>query len=208
MDNTKLIESLSLDLKPVTVLRYTTRDYLITVAIGFFSVLAGLAVSGLRVDILTVLASPRFILETFILLILALASSVAALQMSLPNLNHTKLKWILATTLLLWLASITYFYFQSNSPIVSQGFSCSKEIFFVSLFSTLFIYFFTKKSAPLYRSTLGWIILTSGAAYGAIATQFSCSVSEPFHLLAWHALPVLIIGFMGLGLGKIFFNKL
>lgn len=92
-------------------------------------------------------------------------------------------------------------------PKAGWGFSCVKEIALTSIIPSIGIFVLIRKAAPLNRASVGWLTLTCGAAFGAVATPFSCPMSDPLHLLIWHALPVLAIGTVGKGLGNLILKK-
>lgn len=203
----ELIKNLSANLKPVVTVKYGLKDYGLALAAGLFSVLTGIAITGIRADIQTVFLTPAFITQSLALVFLAVLSTVSALQMSIPSLKKPVSQNIVLSTLLFWVVTIVYLLLNSNSPFAGWGFSCAKEIVISSLVPAAFIFFLIRKAATLNRLSTGWLILTAGAAFGAIATQLSCSSSDAFHLLVWHSVPVMLIGLAGTLIGKFILKK-
>lgn len=208
MISNELIHSLAASLKPVKVLRYSWKEYSVALLAGLFSVLAGIALSGVRPDIQNVVLSASFITQSIALLVLAILSTVSALQMSIPSLEKPVSQKIAVVTLFFWTVTIVYLLLNSNSPFAGWGFACAREIALSSITPTAILFILTRTSVILDRLSSGWLILTAGAAYGAIATQFSCSMSDPLHLLIWHALPVFLIGLIGMAVGILIIKKL
>lgn len=207
MKSNELIHSLAANLKPVKTLKYGVKEYCVVLLAGLFSVLTGIALSGIRTDIQSVVLTPSFVTQSLALLLLAVLSTVSAMQMSIPSLKKPVSQKIVASTLLFWTVTIIYLLLNSNSPFASWGFSCAREVALSSIIPSIAIFFITRKSAILDRLSTGWLALTAGAAYGALATQLSCGMSDPFHLLIWHTLPVFIVGFIGIAIGKFFIKK-
>lgn len=208
MKSNELIQSLATDLKPVKALKYGAKEYFVVLLAGLFSILAGLAISGIRSDIQNVMLTPAFITQSLALLMLAVLSTVSAIQMSIPSLEKPIAQKIAASTLIFWSATIVYLLINSDSPFAGWGFSCSREIAINSILPSAAIFFITRHGAVTKRRSVGWLTLTAGAAYGALATQLVCNMSDPLHLLIWHALPVFLIGALGLAFGKFLIKKM
>lgn len=208
MKSTELIHSLTANLTPVKILKYGLKEYSVVLIAGLFSVLAGVAITGIRADIQNIALTTSFITQSITLLLLGILSTLSAMQMSIPSLKKNVSQKIVVSTLLFWTVTIVYLLLNSNSPFAGWGFSCASEIVINSIIPSAAIFFFTRKSAILDRLSVGWLALTAGAAYAALATQLSCGMSDPFHLLIWHALPVIVVGFVGIVIGKLFIKKL
>lgn len=207
MKSNDLIQSLSDNLQPVKILKYGIKEYIVIFFAGLFSVLTGVAITGIRADIKIIAITPSFITQTIALLLLALLSTVSALHMSIPSIKKPVSQKIILSTLLFWAITILYLLLNSNAPFAGWGFSCASEIAINSVIPSACVFFMIRKSASLDRSSVGWLVLTAGAAYGALATQFSCALNDPFHLLVWHTLPVIIIGLIGLVIGQFILKK-
>lgn len=208
MSPDKIISQLAKDLKPVKVLKYNTKDYLLVFAAGVFSVLASIAIAGLRLDLSQIISSPRFILETIVLIGLAILSTLAAFHLSIPSTNSHFSSRIVIFNLFAWLGFLLYFLIATPEASAGWGISCAKEVTIDTLIPAIVLFLIIKRGASLNRAASGWLVLTSAAAYGALATQFTCSSDDPLHILVWHALPVIILGFLGVALGKFLIKKL
>ncbi len=134
-------------------------------------------------------------------------SSISALQMSIPNIKTHYFKKIIFINLALWLISIIYFFINSTYALAGWGFNCAQEIVLTSVIPSVSIYFILKKASTLNRSVVGWLVLTAGASYGALAAHFSCSMTNPLHILVWHSIPVLIVGLIGFIAGNFILKK-
>lgn len=203
-----LIRKLSADLQPVQVFRYKVRDYVLIMLCGLFSIAGGLAFAGIRADFTQVMFSADFLFQTFLLLLLAVASTLSAMQMSIPSIHTRKAKTVVISTLSLWFAGLIYLFFSNSALVFGWGVACSQEIAINSVIPAFVVFTFVRNAATLNRSVAGWFMLIAGGACGALATHFSCSDSSAAHLLVWHAAPVLLLGMIGLGLGTLFLKKL
>jgi hypothetical protein len=207
MKSNELIQNLTSNLKVVTPIKYKLKDYALVLLVGFFSVLFGVAFSGIRSDFQNIILTPSFITQSLVLLMLALLSTVSAMQMSIPSLKKSVSQNIVLATLGFWAITLIYLLVNSNSPFAGWGFSCASEILANSLAPSAALFFMIRNAATLNRFSTGWLVLTAGAAFGALATQLSCSYSDPFHLLIWHAVPVVVIGLLGISIGKFILKK-
>jgi hypothetical protein len=207
MKSNELIQNLSLNLQPVKSVKYGLKEYSFALLAGLFSTLAGIALTGLRSDIQNIVLTASFITQSLALILLAILSTVSALQMSIPSLTKSVSQNIVLGTLAFWVMTLLYLLINSNSPFAGWGFSCSTEILLNSVVPAAVIFFMVSKAATLNRISTGWLILTAGAAFGAIATQFSCNSDDALHLLVWHTLPVVVIGLVGTLIGKFILKK-
>ncbi len=208
MKNQDLINNLTMDLRPVKVFKLKWQHYATCLAVGLFTTLAGLAISGVRFDLLETMKSAQFIIESLILIVLALASTAIALRLSIPHKQSQKTKYFVLTTLGVWFLVLLFFLLRSNAPMAGWGFTCLSQVLLGSVFPAAVIFFIANQAAPLSRALTGWVVLTSGTAFGALVAHFSCSMSNPLHLLVWHALPVVVIGVLGVFIGKLFLVKI
>ena len=208
MNPENLIRKLSVDLKSVQVFRYKPRDYALILLCGFFSLGGGLAFTGIRTDIQNVMFSYDFLLQTFLLVTLAVASTLSAMQMSIPSIQTRKAKTIVISTLSLWFAGLIYLLFSKGTLVFGWGIACSQQVAINSVIPALIVFTFVRSAATLNRRGAGWFVLIAGGAVGALATHFSCSDSSASHLLVWHAFPLFLLGIVGLGLGTLFLKKL
>ena len=63
----KFIKNLSADLKPIKVIRFGLKENLLALLVGLFSVMAGLAISGIRFNIAEVIWTSRFMIQSVLL---------------------------------------------------------------------------------------------------------------------------------------------
>ncbi len=208
MEDNKFIKNLVSDLKPVQVFKLEMSHYLKVLGVGAFSLLAGLALSGLRGDLAIIIRTPQFIIETILIIALAISSAVAALRLSVPG-SSTKPTFItVGIAAGAWLLTLIVILVTDRNFIASRGLTCSTQVILGGVLPAVLIFKIASRGAPLKRQLIGWIAVLSGGAFGALNAHLSCSLSDPLHVLFWHLTPVLIVSALGVFIGKHFLRKL
>ena len=208
MNHADLIKKLSTNLQSVQVKKFGLKEYFYALASGFFSILAAVAITGIRNDLQIMMATPRYVFELFLLTTLAISSLVAVFALSIPSLSKAKATQVASISFGAWLVVLILFFVKEKNPIMGWSFSCVEEIFITSLAPALVLFLLVKNIHFTQSSAVGWFMLLSSAAFGAIATHLCCPASNAEHILIWHALPVLMIGFAGRFVSNYILKKL
>lgn len=208
MNNPELIRNLSDDLKPVQVFKVSQWHLFICLTAGFFSLLAGVALVGVRTDLFSALQSPAFYIETFLLIALAFFSTATSLQMAVPHFSKTRSVPLVLVTLAAWILYAVYKLLTVPFLPLDNGTRCLSQIVLGSLIPAAFIFFIAFKGAALKRARLGASVLIAAAAYGALMAEFSCAVCDPLHFLTWHVIPVIGLCLLGLWVGRLVLRKI
>lgn len=82
------------------------------------------------------------------------------------------------------------------------GWFCLYDILFVGLLPGALLFFMIRRAAPQRLNLSAWLVLVAGATFGALGAHLSCANDGPLHVLFWHILPVLVIGSLGVTLGR------
>lgn len=204
MKTKDMIESLSLDLKPAKVIKFNFTHFLKVVIVGLLSLVAAVAILGLRADLYEQMLNVRFFIESVWLLILALVSIFSALRLSIPDVNNKKYyKWPAIAFSMLGISTLYSFLSYSNPFLyLKHGFVCIFEILLIGVFPAAVLFYFIRRAAALKRDIVGVLVLMSGTAFGWLGTQLTCSDSTPLHNLFWHFLPFAVISLSGIYLSK------
>ncbi len=210
----KIIDALASDtgsLKPAPSL---------LVRIGLWSIslilvaAVGVFLLGLRGDIGELLSSPRFLLESLALFLLALSAGSMALVLSVPGVKHSKTKTFLCAAGALWLACFAaLFFIQSQrgtlmpiESIFQPGFHCAKTMVGLTVVPALALVGLVRLGAPLGCRLAGVFSLGASALLAALTLQFTCAKDGFFHLLYHHYIPVLVLGLLGALVGSWFLD--
>ncbi len=209
MKTDDFIEQLSNDVKPVKRLASPVKRFLTWFLASFFSISIGISLMGIRSDFNQVLMNPRFVLETLVILAIAILAAAGAFMMSVPGVERKPImRWLIIIPSIAWPLSLAYrlyiIYSQTNSFafIIDYGFDCLRDIFILGIIPGSFLFFMLKAAAPLRLSWTGALATLSAAAIAAVGIQFTCNVDTPVHIFLWHVLPVVMIGMTGIALGK------
>ncbi len=209
MKTDDFIEQLSSDVKPVRRLASPIKRFLTWFLASFFSISIGISLMGIRSDFDQALKNPKFVLETLVILAIAILAAAGAFVMSVPGVERKPIiRWLVIIPSIAWPLCLAYrlyiIYSQTNSFafIFDYGFGCIKDIFLLGILPGSFLFFMLKTAAPLRLSWIGALATLSAAAVAAVGVQFTCSVDGPVHIFLWHVLPVVVIGLTGIALGK------
>lgn len=141
-----------------------------------------------------------------------LISSFFAIHLSVPG-NRIKKNLKLLTTVLFiaWSFFIGARFFIHNFDSAQNLFkyhSCFRDILLMSFPLSVVLIFIVNKRNPFQKKWTGfWIVAASSSASG-IGVSFLCPNEAPSHLLSIHAMPVLLLGIIGIILGSLIFRDL
>lgn len=208
--NKKLIQQLSADLKKVKVVKFNKVDTLKFILVGLFCVLAVVALAGIRKDFNEVSFTARYWVETILLSVLALASVVTSLALSIPGLESKKI-WLfpfLTFGLLIMVSIYSLLQYSNSTFVIGNGFSCAYTIILTAIVPASFMFWQIRKAATLKRDLVGVLVVISGLSFGMLSVQASCSSSSPIHMFFWHVLPALLLAFVGILIGRKVIEKI
>lgn len=204
MKTDDLILQLAKDAVPVRRLKVPFVRFCRWLGASFLCLAAGVAVFGWREDLVAVGYKPGFILQGILILGLVILSAFSAFVLSVPDRKKTCVDVIPLLTLFLWFVVISYSCFTSETFPTGMGFSCAKDILVLGLIPGALLFLMIRRAAPLQLGKVGAFCALSVAGLGALGTQFICSNDNPLHVLMWHYTPVLILGAVGMLLGRWF----
>ena len=168
---------------------------------------AGTLAIGLRADLPSALKSTGFQAECSLTLSLALASTLAAFSLSVPNRRALWTSLLPAMAFALWAARILFMATSENRLELGNGLPCLRDIAMLSLVPGGLLFFMLSRGAPLRIGTVGFYAASGVAALSCLATEFLCRNENPLHTLVWHFLPVLAASVAGLGIGRLCFGR-
>ena len=176
-------------------------------AVSILLIGAGTLAIGLRADLPSALKSTGFQAECSLMLSLALASTLAAFSLSVPNRRALWTSLLPAMAFALWAARILFMATSENRLELGNGLPCLRDISMLSLVPGGLLFFMLSRGAPLRIGTVGFYAASGVAALSCLATGFLCRNENPLHTLVWHFLPVLAASVAGLGIGRLCFGR-
>jgi|CXWL01.1.fsa_nt_gi hypothetical protein len=200
----QLIENLSHGLQPV---KATACPYKLFIKwFGFvllYTVLI-LLISGLRVDISEKLASPLFVAEIIMLVLLMVSTSLLAAFLSFPDICQKNCPLLFSIPPLLFFGVLTAEYIGDKPPIgnVVHGIECLLCITVFAIIPSFVIFKLLSKQATTHCYLAGMVSLLSASSIGAIILRLSEDYDSISHLIKWHYLPVIGLSLLGLWLGR------
>jgi hypothetical protein len=157
---------------------------------------AGVMVLGPRDDLTW---SAGFVVQTLLLLGLAVVSALAALQGGVPGEKRHVLipVVVLVAWALLLVATL------SGSGPAGVGWRCIRNVLFLGAPPGMVLYLMLHRAAPLDAGGVGWLAALSAAALANVGTRFVCHHDGAVHTLAWHCLPLVLLSGAGILLGRL-----
>ncbi len=207
MQTEELIRSLAEDATPVRRLPpWLTR----TVAWLAFAVACGVAVvvwMGARRDLVDVLLTPAFALETLLLALTTFTAAAGALILAVPGEERSAVvRWLpvtAAVAALLWVVGELVTVAAAGGAVGRFGpaWACVLKTVWVGLVPGIVLFAMVGRAAPLRAAWVGMLALLATSAVGVLGTNVICPVDRPLHVLLWHVLPMAVLAAIGAGLG-------
>jgi len=212
MDTSKLIDSLTQDLRPVRplwapVIRATIMSVLALIFVtGMIAILG-----GPRADWLTVATNPLLMSGDILMLAAGFMSCVAAFTLAVPDTKIRKhVIVLLSAATVIWIgiclyaaASLTPQAMSAEIADMGKSSACVKALIFMSIAPLVVSFFMVARAVPIWRGWTGYALTLSMASFGAFGMRFFCPSDSYAHLLLWHFLPVIVLSVLGGVLGRI-----
>lgn len=195
----QLINQLTAQLRPVKIIRFSSRDFFKVFFAGLISLSSAIFILGLRADFSDQTLSSRFVVESVLLVLLGIASILATITLSVPSLVAKKIYKPLLVLCFLALSTFISSFLTSPDPFIFSGYglSCVIEIMAIGLLPAITLFYLIRPAAPLQREVVGALAAISGISFGLFAAQITCIDSTPLHILFWHIIPAFIFIYLG-----------
>lgn len=194
-----VIASLVDDLRPVAPLRLPrvrlARWLMAAAALGA----AAVAALGMRADIVPAARSVPFKVHVVLLALAVIGSAATALTVVIPGEPVSRLRrsapvvaagaWIAWLTVEVW----SFVAVGHQAWPVASGWGCVAKAATVGAAPSLLLAVMLARGAPSrVREAVTYAAL-AGAAIGALGVEVTCPLSNPIHLLLWHAGPAAAV---------------
>jgi hypothetical protein len=184
------------------------RNLLVAIIAGFAGSLALLLITlGVRPDITAALATWRFDLKWVVTLMLAIAATRVALQLSKPT---AKLPYaarsLLLPAMVLIAAVISELVTIPSSDWLDRmganGFMCVANILFLSVLPFAALLLALREGAPASPAYAGMAAGLLAGALAATAYVLHCTEDSPLFVAVWYMLAISLVMLVGLFLGR------
>jgi len=164
-----------------------------------------LAFSGLRPDWLEKFHSIWFVAEILALVGLFVVTSLSAALLGFPD-QFQKRNQVLAPiwmfTLFMLLLIFEWLFDGHPAPLPVHNFECTFSIALTAIIPAVWTFYALRKYASTNYRLAGSVSLLSAFSVGALWLRLHENTDSINHVFEWHYLPMLIIGIVGLWLGK------
>jgi len=206
--NDDVIGQLVRDLRPVRPLPLpTVRTASWALAAAALAALVTVLL-GVRADLRAISAVGGFQVHAALLFVAALASSGAALASAVPGELTSAWRrvapFFVAAAWCSWLiAEVAVAAQNGRWEPVARGWGCVAKALAITLVpSALLIAMIARAASPNVRRTCIYAALASSAV-GALGVEITCPISNPLHLLLWHAGPMVAAVPLAVGVAMI-----
>jgi hypothetical protein len=200
-----LIDSLVQDAAPVKPAPHPFVLSLGWVAAATVYLVLSLWLSGLRPDLMQKLHEPWFVAEVAALVSIFIATSLSAAVLAFPDLHQMRgTAWAPAGLFALFIAILIFAWHADTppAPLPVHSFECTVSITLFSLLPAVWTFFPMRNFASTHCRWAGSIALLSAFSVGALWLRLHELNDSIAHVVQWHYLPMLGIGFIGWWLGK------
>ena len=161
--------------------------------------------SGVRPDLMQKLHQPWFVIELAFLGLIFVATSLSAALLAFPDLHQMrKIAWAPALLFVLF-AVFMFFSWRADMPPAPQpvhSLECTFSILAVSLLPAAWTFLSMRRFASTHHRWAGYVALLSAFSIGALWLRLYELNDSVGHVVEWHYLPMLLLGLVGMRLGR------
>lgn len=201
----ELVDRLAQDAVPVKPAPHPFMLSLAWVAGAAVYLVLSLWVSGLRPDLMQKFHEPWFVAELVLLALIFIATSLSAAVLVFPDLHQMRRLALAPAGLFALFMAIMFLAWRADvppAPLPVHSFRCTVYILLFSLLPAAWTFYSMRKFASTHYRWAGGIALLSAFSIGALWMRLHELNDSVIHVIEWHYLPMLGIGFVGWWLGK------
>jgi hypothetical protein len=206
MNTEALIRQLAAELQPVRPLERPVVRFVGWALFAVAWVVAGVGAVGMRRDFAAVLRDPRFLVQVALPLALGAAAAIAAFVASVPDRKNRFFDLVSVEILALWLLVFVSAIVATGGGNLGAGAACVRNLVVFSLPPGALLYVMLKRAAPLGGGATGLQAALGVAALGYAGTRVVCHNDGALHVLVWHCAFVMLLGGVGMLIGRALFR--
>lgn len=153
---------------------------------------------------------PRYALELALGNLSSFVAAYVAFEMVVPGRIWTRWQKVLSVAPFLgFVGLVLYSVWVPALPPSWQGWrpGCEMQILLLGAFPMVLLFVLAKRALPLEQHWTGFLIGIASMSAPAASMHLGC-MYQPWHILFWHILPVLLMALLGLVVGPRFFCNL
>jgi hypothetical protein len=165
-----------------------------------------LAVSGLRPDLMEKLHTFWFAAEIALLILIFASTSISVALLGFPDLHQNPGATYAPAAVFIVFLAVMFFAWNADTPpapLPMHSIECTLGITLVSILPAIWTFYAIRQYASTHQQLAGSIALLSSFSVGALWLRLHELNDSVIHLIQWHYLPMLGIGILGIGLGKV-----
>jgi hypothetical protein len=201
----ELIDKLAHDGAAVKPARHPVVLSLGWIAVAAIYLAITLMFSGLRADLMVKTTEAWFAAEIAALVAVLITTSLTAALLSFPDLHQMRrVALVPAITFTLFML-VMYFAWNADnppSPPPLHNIECTISITLLAMLPAVWIFFVMRKCASTHQYWAGSIALLAAFSVGALWLRLYEHTDSIMHVIEWHYLPMIIVGLIGMWLGK------
>ncbi len=196
------LDDLAQDLQPVRPIK-PAYAWALTALAALAVVGLSVLVLGARHDVATGQPEPFLMLANGLLLMLALACSLAVISMARPQIGNSYQGpgWALGMAAILPASGIGLTLLHDSPPLgmlwVESGLVCLATSAALSVIVSVPLIWWLRRGAPARPGLAGWLTGLAAGSYGVFAFALHCSHADMMHIGIWHSLAVITCGAIG-----------
>lgn len=196
------LDALAQDLEPVRPMK-PVHAWLMTGLAVLAAIGISMLVLGARHDVATGQPEPFLMLANGLLLMLALASSLAVIGMARPQIGNSYQGpgWALGMAAILPASALGLMMLHENPPLnrlwVENGLTCLASSAGLSLIVALPLIWWLRRGAAARPALAGLLTGIAAGSFGVFAFALHCSHGDMMHIGIWHSLTVIACGGLG-----------
>jgi len=176
------------------------------IAAAVFYLAVALVVSGLRTDLIVKLHEPWFVAEIAVLAGIIIATSLSAALLSFPDLHQMRRVALAPAIAFALFALVMLFAWRADNPPSQppiHSVECTLNITMLAILPAASIFFVMRKFASTHHYWSGGIAMLAAFSVGALWLRLYEQTDSIMHVIEWHYLPMILIGMLGMWLGKV-----
>lgn len=201
-----LIRELAFRAEPVEPIGHPASRFGAWAVLASIWTAASVIAVGVRTDLATASRAPAFAWDLVLPLAVAIAAPLAAFAGSVPGHHGRRWALIAAAAMGAWLLVVVEGALGARHGQVGAGVRCLRNLAVFSLPPTLLLYRMLRRAAPLDRGVVGMLATMGMSALAHVGTRFVCHNDGALHVLVWHCSFVLLLGGLGILLGRAVFK--
>jgi hypothetical protein len=161
--------------------------------------------TGLRPDLAQAFEQPWLMAETLALVLILVATAVSAALLSFPDLHQRRGVAMAPAWLFLLFVVVMFMAWRADTPpapLPEHTFECTLCILLVALPPIAWVLYTMRRFASTHYGLAGSLAVLFAFSVGALWLRLHEVNDSIVHVVAWHYLPMLAAGAIGLWLGR------